>query len=251
MSEMITSTKNEYIKLVRSLTQKKRRDETGLFMAEGDRTASEALAYADVSALVCCDESCVAASLAREKGVRTVLVSRQVMEAVSDAKTPQSAIAVVRRRDAAVPPDGRLYVALEDVADPGNVGAVIRPADAAGAAAVLISAGSADYTSPKAVRSAMGSIFHIPVVVTADLAGALGELKKNGVGLAAAQLTGSENAMLPKRCCIMIGNEARGLSAGASALADTLVRIPIYGRAESLNAAVAAGILIYRAAWRP
>lgn len=244
--EQITSTKNEYIKLLRSLKQKKGREETGLFLAEGDKCAAEALGNAKVQALLTTQEQHPLAIQAEQKGVRAVLVSQAVMEAVSDVKTPQSAIAVVQKQQGKLPEQG-LFVALEDVADPQNVGTILRTADAVGAAGVLLSGKCADYTSPKAVRAAMGSVFHLPVEVAQDFQGRLSAMKKAGVCLLGGHLQGVQ-AMPGQRenLCVIIGNEARGMSPDAAQLCDYLVKIPIYGKAESLNAAVAAGILLYR-----
>lgn len=244
--EQITSTKNEYIKLLRSLKQKKGREETGLFLAEGDKCAAEALGNAKVQALLTTQEQHPLAIQAEQKGVRAVLVSQAVMEAVSDVKTPQSAIAVVQKQQGKLPEQG-LFVALEDVADPQNVGTILRTADAVGAAGVLLSGKCADYTSPKAVRAAMGSVFHLPVEVAQDFQGRLSAMKKAGVRLLGGHLQGVQ-AMPGQRenLCVIIGNEARGMSPEAARLCDYLVKIPIYGKAESLNAAVAAGILLYR-----
>lgn len=244
--EQITSTKNEYIKLLRSLKQKKGREETGLFLAEGDKCAAEALGNAKVQALLTTQEQHPLAIQAEQKGIRAVLVSQAVMEAVSDVKTPQSAIAVVQKQQGRLPEQG-LFVALEDVADPQNVGTILRTADAVGAAGVLLSGKCADYTSPKAVRAAMGSVFHLPVEVAQDFQGRLSAMKKAGVRLLGGHLQGVQ-AMPGQRenLCVIIGNEARGMSPDAARLCDYLVKIPIYGKAESLNAAVAAGILLYR-----
>lgn len=244
--ERITSTKNEYIKLLRSLKQKKGREETGLFLAEGDKCAAEALCYARVQTLIAALAEHPLAKQAEQKGVRVICVSQAVMEAVSDVKTPQSAIAVVYKQQGRLPERG-LFVALEDVADPQNVGTILRTADAVGAAGVLLSGKCADYTSPKAVRAAMGSTFHLPVEVAEDFQGRLSAMKKAGVRLLGGHLQGVQ-AMPGQRenLCVIIGNEARGMSGSAARLCDYLVKIPIYGKAESLNAAVAAGILLYR-----
>ncbi len=244
--EQITSTKNEYIKLLRSLKQKKGREETGLFLAESDKCAAEALRYAKVQTLLTTLPEHPLARQAEQSNARVVLVSQAVMEAVSDVKTPQSVMAVVQKQQGSLPQKG-LFVALEDVADPQNVGTILRTADAVGAAGVLLSGKCADYTSPKAVRAAMGSTFHLPVEVAEDFEGRLSALKKAGVRLLGGHLKGVE-AMPGERenLCVIIGNEARGMSESAAQLCDYLVKIPIYGKAESLNAAVAAGVLLYR-----
>lgn len=246
--EVITSTKNEYIKAVRSLKQAKYRKELGKFLAEGEKCAGEALRYAGVEALLVPEqrqpgELC---ALAERQGARVIAVSQAVMEAVSEVKTPQGAIAVVRRQ-AEKPFAGQgVIAALEDVADPTNVGAILRTADAIGAAGVLLSAGCADYMAPRAVRASMGSVFHVPVRVAEDFCGALTQLKGEGWRLVGGHLRGQDRLPQAEKSCLLIGNESRGLSTAASALCDDLVKIRIYGQAESLNASVAAGILLYR-----
>lgn len=244
--EQIASAKNEYIKLLRSLKQKKNREETGLYLAEGEKCAAEALRYGKVEALLVAEEGHPLASRAEEARVRVICASQAVMEAVSEVKTPQGALAVVKKEPSKLPEAG-LFVALEDVADPQNVGTILRTADAVGAAGVLLSGQCADYVSPKAVRAAMGSTFHLPIEVAEDFHARLTEMKRAGIRLLGGHLKGSET--MPgtgENLCVIIGNEARGMSEVAAELCDFLVRIPIYGKAESLNAAVAAGILLYR-----
>lgn len=246
--EVITSTKNEYIKAVRSLKQAKYRKELGKFLAEGEKCAGEALRYAGVEALLVPEqrqpgELC---ALAERQGARVIAVSQAVMEAVSEVKTPQGAIAVVRRQVEKPFAGQGVIAALEDVADPTNVGAILRTADAIGAAGVLLSAGCADYMAPRAVRASMGSVFHVPVRVSGDFCGALAQLKGEGWRLVGGHLRGQDRLPQTEKSCLLIGNESRGLSTAASALCDDLVKIRIYGQAESLNASVAAGILLYR-----
>lgn len=251
MIRTITSTQNAYIKQLKSLKSKKGRSETGLFIAEGDKCASEAIENGCAQALLTRDDTHPLVNAAEAAGVDVYVVSEAVLAAVSDSKTPQTALAVCPSSLLPVGScNGRLVVALEDVADPQNVGTIIRTADAAGACAVMLSAGCADFTSPKAVRAAMGSIFHVPVKIVNDFPAALNSLKDEGVTLVAGHLKGKNALPDTERCCILIGNEARGLSDEISALADVLYKINIYGRAESLNAAVAAGILMYKIADR-
>ena len=137
-------------------------------------------------------------------------------------------------------------VALDDVQDPQNIGTIIRTADAAGAACVVLSAGSADPYSPKAVRASMGSIFHIPVIAV-PLPPYLNTLLPLGYQIAGAHLDGqTEYTLDPEKTCLVIGNESRGLSVAVLELTTQRIKIPMFGKAESLNAAVAAGILMYK-----
>ena len=168
------------------------------------------------------------------------MVAPHVMAAICDTKTPQGVAAVASMPE---PPDIRLgfIVALDDVQDPANVGTIIRTADAAGCGGVVLSDGSADPYAPKVVRASMGSLFHLPVVRTA-LRPYLEELRESGYRVACADLDGQTDfSLAAEKTCLVIGNEARGISEEILCLSDVRVRIPIYGKAESLNAAVAAG----------
>lgn len=248
----ISSTQNAYIKTLKSLKNKKNRIETGCFIAESDKIAYEALEYGCAKSILTKREDHPIIEKAINSGVDVYIVNDAVICAVSDSKSPQDVLAVVNKASLPTPakPEGKLIVALEDLSDPQNIGTIIRTADAAGADMVIISSGSADYTSPKAVRAAMGSIFHIPVLITDDFISTLNTLKENDIALIAGHLKGSDSLPQRNSSCILIGNESRGLSKEASALADILYKINIYGKAESLNAAVAAGILMYKIADR-
>lgn len=243
--ELIQSPQNEYIKSLKAL-HKKRQLREERFLAEGVKCAREALQYAVVERLLVTDESLPLVELAAQKSVPCIKVSQRVMEAVSDMKTPQTAAAVVRRQAPNMDWEGDLYVALENVMDPQNIGAIIRTADAMGAAGVFLSPGCCDWSSSKAVRASMGSVFHLPLVV-APLEESLFKLKQHGVSLLAGHLKGKPDFSDAKRICVLVGNESRGLLGETSAQADILYRIPMYGKAESLNAAVAAGIMMYQA----
>ena len=241
----ITSTQNQYIKELKQLKNKKGR-KSGRFIAESEKCAQEAILYADVESILVTREDSPSAIAAEAKGIDVYLVSDAVMEAVSDIKTPQTALAVVRTEEHSLPEAKGLFVALEDLSDPQNVGTIIRTADAAGVSAVILSAGTCDYTSPKAVRAAMGSIFHIPIVVCEDLYQTLEELQQKGVRVVGTHLNGKATLEKHENTCIIIGNEARGMTDRAAELADSLYKIPMLGKAESLNAGVAAGIVIYQ-----
>ena len=248
MQGVITSTKNETVKDARRLKQKKGRMQSGMFLVEGAKSVKELLAYRpqDVRTMfVCGDKFEDTANEAQKVGAYVVRVSDNVMDAICDCKTPQgiaAAAAIPKHRRAE---DG-FIVALDDVQDPSNLGTIIRTADAAGASCVVLSAGCTDTYAPKAVRASMGSLFHLPVV-KADLPAFLGNIKEDGYVVACAHLDGDTDFRLDwRRTCLVIGNESRGISDDVMALATHRVKIPMYGKAESLNAAVAAGILIYK-----
>ena len=143
-----------------------------------------------------------------------------------------------------------LIIILENLQDPGNLGTILRTAEAAGATGILLSRGCADLYNPKVTRSTMGSIFRVPFVYTDDLKDAIARLKAQGVRVLATHLAGSvelyeESFTTPT--AILIGNESRGLTDETAALADQAIRIPMSGSVESLNAAVAAAVCLYEA----
>ena len=241
---MITSRKNEHIKELRKLERKKGREEAGCFLAEGVKCVTEALSSGFcVREVLLSDESLI-------KGLETgpaavTPVTDEVIEALSDAKTPQGVVAVVEKKSFS-PVYSGLCAVLDGVTDPNNVGSIIRSADAAGASCVILSEECADAFSPKSVRCSMGSVFHVPVVIT-DIHEYLREFAKTG-STVCGHLKGDAGFPEDKNICVVIGNESRGVGDDTAALCGFKYRIPIYGRAESLNAGVAAGLMLYRAA---
>lgn len=241
----ITSATNEYVKLLSSLKQKKYRDIHGKYIVEGEKTVLEALCSgAEVESVIVCEADCAAASAAQAAGVDTVLLPRDFFHHISDTKTPPKELACVKKAEATSEAGGRFYVALDGVADPKNLGTIIRTADAMGADAVWLSPDCADHYGPKAQRAAMGSGFHLNVEVC-ELIERLQSFRAAGGSVVAGSLQGSEGLCEYERVCVVIGNEARGVSREVLDIADVRFKIEMYGRAESLNAAVAAGIMLY------
>jgi RNA methyltransferase, TrmH family len=242
----------------RKLTRRSGRDDAGLFLAEGRQSVAEALADPARVREVFATESAAAAhhDLLAGTSVPVRLVTEKAAAGLSETVTPQGLVAVCALRDVPAtdlvtsPP--RLSVALAELADPGNAGTVLRTADACGAGAVVFGAGSADPFGGKAVRSSAGSLFHVDVVRGADLADLLPRLREAGVTVLAAD-GGGEAALdevaasgtLAGSVLWLFGNEARGVPAELAELADARVRIPMRGRAESLNLAAAAAICLY------
>lgn len=245
---LIQSTQNDTVKRMRSLAAKKGRQETGLHFIEGERLVREAIASgADIAALFI-EEGREAEDIA-SSAARVYTVTRRVLESMTDTGTPQWICAAVRTQDTTSPesyPDG-LIVALDRVQDPGNLGTILRTADAMGAVGLLLGSGCADPFGPKVLRSTMGSLYHIPLW-QGELDQELSKLKQAGFSLVCGHLEGNET--LPPvgdKCVLIIGNEGNGVS---DRVADMCCkyRLPMYGRAESLNASVAAGILMYELA---
>ena len=243
--EYITSLKNPKIQTWKSLKDRKGRRETGCFLVEGRKMVEEAIAsaFSVEAVLVDADRQ---AEFVLPDGVYTVTMPSHVLAAVCDTKTPQGIAAVVRLQD--TPVTGSRLVALDGVQDPGNVGTIIRTADAAGFEGVLLSGQCADVFSPKVLRATMGSIFRMGVRVTEDLPGLLSSLRDEGFSIISSQLDGTpfyDMASAGERYALVIGSEGNGVTDEVKALATHRVKLPMRGGAESLNAAVAAGIMMY------
>lgn len=264
---MLENPRAARVRAVAKLATRKARSETGLFLVEGPQAVREALRFAAdrvveiFSTDGAMDRNADVIQLARRAGVPVEHATKQVIEAIADTVTPQGIVAAMRiaspsLRDtlAAVPEPGgaRLVAVLHEVRDPGNLGTIIRVADAAGADVVVLTGDSVDPFGPKVVRSTTGSLFHLPVVIGHDLAHAVRQLSDAGLEVLAADVGGeelSDAATLPSRVAWLFGNEARGLDERSVLLADRSVRLPIFGRAESLNLATAASILLYQSAF--
>ena len=240
--DRITSLTNPRIQRARSLRENKYRKETGCHFIEGDKLVREAMTSGAALTTVFVREGYAGAL---DFPCETVLVSDSVMDALSTAGTPQSLCAVAKTPAMPLPETfcGTILL-LEDVQDPGNVGTLIRTADALGAGAVILSPQCADPFSPKTLRSSMGSVYHLPVYV-ADIPAALRALNAQGYTCLCGHLRGSET--LPPRTekmAWLVGNEGNGVTDEAAALCYSY-RLPMPGRAESLNAAVFGAIMLY------
>ncbi|MCR5774534.1 MAG: RNA methyltransferase [Lachnospiraceae bacterium] len=169
---------------------------------------------------------------------------------LADTRHPQGILAVVKQKHYELKDltGGSLYIILETIQDPGNLGTIIRTAEAAGVSAVIMNKGCVDIYSPKVVRSTMGSIFRVPFIYSDDLTGTIRQLKEDGIVIYAADLSGTDmyETAFSERKAYVIGNEANGVSSDMISLADRIVKIPMEGQVDSLNAAVSAAVLMYR-----
>lgn len=250
--QMIESTSNKKIKELAALQRsKKERTQAGLFVLEGDRIIRDAISTR--RELV--DNVYVSATYASEKGLPTenaVVVADSVLSHVCETVTDQGILATVReepllRNEEELESCDRVLI-LEDIQDPGNLGTIIRTAEAAGIEAVIMSNGTTDIFSPKVVRSTMGSILRVPFAYSGDMQRTIKNLKESGHTVYAAHLKGASDMRetpFEARRAIIIGNEGRGISDPVADLADVRVFIPMQGEVESLNAAIAAAILMY------
>lgn len=266
---MLDNPRSPRVRGVAKLRKRDARSETGLFLLEGPQAVSEALAwrpellvelFATPTAL---DRHPDIAAGAADAGIEVEFVTEQVIEVMADTVTPQGVVAVCRQfpvsvRDLLAPGgDGspRLIVVLDEVRDPGNAGTIIRAADAAGADGVILSGRSVDLYNPKVVRSTTGSLFHIPVALSAEFPALREKLRDAGLQILAADIKGDDllaarqAGALAQPTAWLFGNEARGLADENLVLADRAISVPIYGRAESMNLATAASVCLYESAF--
>lgn len=242
----------------RRLTVRAERSASGQFLAEGPQAVREALAAGVVTDVFCTP---TAAERHRDlvTGVPVRLVSEQAAAALSETVHPQGIVAVCTAVDRplaeALKAGRRLVVLLAEINDPGNAGTVLRTADAAGAQAVVFGAGSVDPYNGKCLRASAGSLFHLDVVRDAVPADTVATARTAGLRLLAATADASDDldgesdaGRLAGPTMWVFGNEARGLSPELADLCDARVRVPMYGRAESLNLAAAAAVCLFASA---
>lgn len=227
------------------LEKRKTREKEGAFVVEGEHLVEEA---GDLVKFILFSRGRLPQKFSKKK---TVKISPREFAQLSSVETPAGIMAVVEKPEqtlADIKPG--LIVFCVEIQDPGNLGTIIRGADAAGATGVILSRGTVDLYNQKVIRSTQGSLFHLPIVSVRDTAEAIGQLKKRGIKVVAAE--GSANrphfkADLAGPVAILIGNEGAGLPDEIKKLADEVVSIPMPGKAESLNAAMAATVILYEA----
>lgn len=256
----LTGSTNPIVKEVRSLKNKSARTEKNLYFIEGARFTAEALKEnTDICYIV------LSESFASDDGSAEMLeqishgrfdcylLPDGLFESISDTQNPQGILAVLRQKKKQLKDysiaDG-LMVILDAVRDPGNMGTIIRTADAAGCTGVIIPDGCVDIYNPKVLRATMGSVFHVPIYHCAGTADAISLLKGKGFLICASHLEGAISiyqADLSGNVALIIGSEAEGISDETIRNADMLIKIPMAGRAESLNASAAAAVMMFEA----
>lgn len=249
---MITSTRNPKIAAALKLHKRTFRERERRFLVEGAQAVGEALGRSNgLSSLFHTDPVHRLVERARASGIETVHVSDDVMARLTGTVTPQGLVGVAPFIDVGL--DGlagapSCVAILHAVRDPGNAGTVLRSADAAGADAVVFSSASVDVYNAKTVRASAGSLFHLPVVRGVETEAAVDELRKRGLRILAMEASAEADLYeqdLADPVAFLFGNEAWGLPKEVAALADTVVRVPIARRAESLNLAAAATVCLF------
>lgn len=260
---MLENPRSPRVRAVAKLTKRSARQETGLFLLEGPQAAREALLHRPETIVevfvtpTALEKHPDIRDAAADAGVEVEFTTEAVLDAMADTVTPQGIVAVARQSPTSMRDvfagSPRLVVICEEVRDPGNLGTIIRAADAAGADAVVLSGRTVDPYNPKVVRATTGSLFHLPVAVGAELSATVERAHAAGLRVIAADVGGEDflahRGTLAEPTAWLFGNEARGLDETALAQVDLSLRLPIYGAAESLNLATAASVCLYESAF--
>ena len=253
---MITSVNNGQVKNIIQLNQKtKVRREQGLFVAEGRKMFGEAprewISRVYVSEALTDDREL----MEQVEKLPHEIVADPVFRQMSDTQTPQGILTVLKKPSYTIEDilkgDKPLIMVLEDLQDPGNAGTILRTGEGAGVSGILLTKTCVDITNPKVIRATMGSVYRIPFFYVEDVVSLKQKLQGRGIRFFAAHLQGKnsyDRESYKDGTAFLIGNEGKGLTDQAADAADCLIRIPMCGQVESLNAAMAAGILMYEAA---
>lgn len=253
--QVITSKDNELVKNIKKLKEKKFRDNNNQFIIEGIKLVAEAIEEkADIENIIVCEDCINNESIDKKllyeiARYKCIYVTEKIFNTLSDVSNPQGILAVINRKTDNINIDYSedFIVVLDGIQDPGNLGTILRTIDSAGLKQIVISKETADPYNPKVVRSTMGGIFRVNIVRTNNIIKTLKEMKDNGFEVVVTSLDTNNNIynIQYNKKVVVIGNEANGVSKEVQDLADKKVKIPMLGKTESLNAGVAAGIMIY------
>lgn len=256
---MITSTSNQKVRQVVQWQNKaKERKKAGIFLAEGFKMLEEAPEdwireiYLSQDCLDKAKENTLLWKKLLQKGYETV--SEEVFRKMSDTQTPQGVLTVLRRPeyrlDELLKQEKPLFAVLEDLQDPGNLGTIVRTGEGAGITGVIMSAQTVDIFNPKVIRATMGSIYRVPFVYVENIVETIKDMQESGIHTYAAHLKGEkyyDSFSFREPTAFLIGNEGNGLKKETADMAEFYLKIPMEGKVESLNAAIAAALLMYEA----
>ena len=256
---MITSTSNQKVRqVVQGQNKAKERKKAGIFLAEGFKMLEEAPAdwireiYLSQDCLDKAKENTLIWKKLLQKGYETV--SEEVFRKMSDTQTPQGVLTVLRRPeyrlDELLKQEKPLFAVLEDLQDPGNLGTIVRTGEGAGITGVIMSAQTVDIFNPKVIRATMGSIYRVPFVYVENIVETIKDMQESGIHTYAAHLKGEkyyDSFSFREPTAFLIGNEGNGLKKETADMAEFYLKIPMEGKVESLNAAIAAALLMYEA----
>lgn len=253
--QTITSKDNELIKHIRKLKDKKYRDESNEYVVEGVKLVEEAVKEnAKIKQIIVCEDTTrtyeipthIMLEIAKYE---CISVSDKIFNIITQVTNPQGIMAIIEKNtpNAQIDYTQDIIVVLDDVQDPGNLGTILRTVDSIGLNQIIVSKGTADAFNSKVVRSTMGAIFRIKIIEVENLAQAIKEMRKHHFKLMVTSLQ-TKNSIYDidfNKKIIVIGNEANGVSKEIQDMADEKAKIPMLGRTESLNASVAAGVVMY------
>jgi len=253
--QIISSKDNEQVKYIKKLKDKKFRDETGEYIVEGIKLVKEAIdENIEIKMIVICEdcdnfETLDQTILYEIAKYDCIYVTKKVFLSISDVVSPQGILAIVKKNGSFESIDFKedIILVLDEINDPGNLGTILRTADSANLKQIILSPNTADPYNPKVVRSTMGAIFRLNIIRAENLVKTLQNIKKHKFEIVATSLEANESIyeIDYNKKVIVIGNEANGISKEVLDIADKKVIIPMLGKTESLNASVAAGIMIY------
>lgn len=253
--QIITSKDNELIKHVRKLKDKKYRDEYNEYVVEGIKIVEEAVKEnVKIKQIIICNDTTKTYEIPTHimleiAKYECIYVTDKIFNLITQVTNPQGIMSIIEKNSEKNQIDYTqdIILVLDDVQDPGNLGTILRTADSIGLNQIVVSKGTADAFNSKVVRSTMGAIFRIKIIETQDLIRTIKEMKKHHFKLMVTSLQ-TENSIYDinfNKKIIVIGNEANGVSKEIQDMADEKAKIPMFGRTESLNASVAAGIVMY------
>ena len=253
--QVITSKENELIKSIKKLKEKKYRDMYSKYIIEGIKLIEEAIQEkAEIEHIVICEDCLNQGSIDKKlmyeiAKMDCIYVDSKIFNILTDVSNPQGILAVVKNNneEKKVNYDEEIIVVLDGIQDPGNLGTILRTVDSANLKQIIISKDTADVYNSKVVRSTMGAIFRVNVIKSKNLVQDLTKIKEKGFEIIVTSLNTNKSVydINYNKKVIVIGNEANGVSKEVQEIADEKVKIPMLGKTESLNASVAAGIMIY------
>lgn len=253
--QVISSKDNELIKHIKKLKDKKYRDESNEYIIEGVKLIEEAVKEnAKIKKIIVCEDTTktyeIPTNIMLEIAkYECIYVTEKIFASITQVTNPQGIMAIIEKNTENQEIDFTqdIIVALDDVQDPGNLGTILRTVDSIGLNQIIVSKGTADAFNPKVVRSTMGAIFRVKIIEVENLAQAIKEMRKHHFKLMVTSLQ-TDNSIYDidfNKKIIVVGNEANGVSKEIQDMADEKAKIPMLGRTESLNASVAAGIVMY------
>lgn len=254
----ITSKDNETIKHIKKLKEKKYREEYKEFIVEGIKMIEEAISEgAKIKSIIICEDCKTQGAIPNElmyeiAKLNCIYVAEKIFNTITDVINPQGIMAVIEKPQAkenTIDFSANVSLLLDNIQDPGNMGTILRTADSLNMKQIIVSKGSSDVYNLKVVRSTMGAIFRVKVIEVENLATVIKEMKKHKIKVYATDLQTDKSIydVDYSKSAIVIGNEANGVSSKVLEEASERIKIPMIGKTESLNAAVATSVILYEA----